>query len=246
MSGLLCAGDVYFNRLDASGNPLGLVALGNTSKFAIKESADQKIRTSRGRSTYGQALDVVFVKKPSEISIAGDEFDANGLAIALLGDVSTLTQSSGTATAEAVTAKLGYWVPLAHGRVSSVVVKDATDATTYVAGTDYLVNAELGMIQALTGGTITDGATIHVSYSYAAITGSAISGSTQPTVKGALVLDGVNLATQKPVIVRVDQASLAPNKEVDFKSGDFAGLELVGILATLPNKTSPYTVELRG
>jgi hypothetical protein len=246
MSGLFCAGDVYFNRLDASGSPTRLISFGNTTKFAIKESADQKLRTSKGRDTFGQALGAVYVKKPTEISIAGDEMDAVNLAAGLLGTSSALAQNSSTVTDEAVTAKLGVWVPLAKGNVSAVMVKNSAGTTTYVEGTDYQYNAPIGMVMALASGAITDAESLKVSYAAGAIAGNVIAGGTQPTVKGALILDGVNLETQKPIVVRVDQATLTPNKEIDFKAGDFAGLELNGILITLPGSTSPYSVELRG
>lgn len=246
MSGLICAGDVYFNRLDVAGTPTGLTLLGNTTQFAIQESTDQKLRTSKGRSTYGQALDAVYVKKPSEITIAADEMDAANLALGLLGTVSALSQTAATVASESVTpAVLDVFVPLANGNVSAVVVTDTAGATSYTEGTDYLVNASVGMIKPLSTGTIVAAAELKVSYTAGVISGSSIGGGSQPTVKGGLILDGVNLANQKPIIIRVDQAVLTPNKAIDFLASDFAGLDLKGILQTLAGKTSPYTVEER-
>jgi hypothetical protein len=248
-TGLLCAGDVLFNRKDASGNYLGLIDLGNTQKFSIKETSKPVERTLRGRATFGQLGSSVYIKEPAECSISADDFNAQAFSVALLGTSAALSQSSGTYNAgapDSKTAKLGIWVPLAKGRVTSFVLKNSAQDTTYVLGTDYLLRAELGMFLALTGGAIADAATVKAEYGYGTVAGTRISGSAQPTVKGQLILDGINLDDQQPIVVTIDEANLAPNKEVDFKSQNFAGIELTGKLKTLPNKTSPYTVDLRG
>lgn len=61
--------------------------------------------------------------------------------------------SSGTAT-------------LMHAHVGNVVVKDTLGAATFAAGTDYALNAVTGALSRLEGGSIADGATVSVSYSY--------------------------------------------------------------------------------
>jgi hypothetical protein len=63
--------------------------------------------------------------------------------------------------------------PVARGTrvygVSSVVVKDSTDTTTYVEGTDYDVDYAMGKIRAKTGGNISAADDLVVDFSYAAI-----------------------------------------------------------------------------
>ena len=89
MSGLLCAGDVYLDRLDANGNSTGLRKIGNATRFAINEPSERQQRTGRGRDNYGQVLDDVAIKQPSTIALTLDEVDKTNLAFALLGDTST-------------------------------------------------------------------------------------------------------------------------------------------------------------
>lgn len=56
---------------------------------------------------------------------------------------------------------------LAHAHVTGVTVKDSLGSTTYEAGTDYTLNAVSGALTRLDGGSIDEGATVTVSYSYA-------------------------------------------------------------------------------
>jgi hypothetical protein len=63
--------------------------------------------------------------------------------------------------------------PVAYGTrvydVSSVVVKDSTDTTTYIEGTDYDVDYAMGKIRAKTGGNISATDDLVVDFSYAKI-----------------------------------------------------------------------------
>lgn len=55
-------------------------------------------------------------------------------------------------------------ITLDHQYVLNCVVKDSTGITTYVAGTDYILDAEAGTVIRLTGGVIQAGATLKVNY----------------------------------------------------------------------------------
>ncbi len=74
-------------------------------------------------------------------------------------------------TDEAVVADVDAWVSMAQNRViaGTVVVQDATDTTTYVEGTDYVIDYELGRLYTLAAGSISDGVTLHVDYQYRAM-----------------------------------------------------------------------------
>lgn len=66
---------------------------------------------------------------------------------------------------------LATWYDLDHQRVQpgTVVVQDDSDTTTYVEGTDYVVDYGEGKIQALSGGSISAADVLHVDYTYDAI-----------------------------------------------------------------------------
>ncbi|HVA80970.1 MAG TPA: phage tail sheath subtilisin-like domain-containing protein [Candidatus Binataceae bacterium] len=56
---------------------------------------------------------------------------------------------------------------LGHMGVSNVIVKNQAGTTTYVSGTDYSLDAVNGVITALTGGALTAGEAVSVSFNYA-------------------------------------------------------------------------------
>ncbi len=87
-----------------------------------------------------------------------------------LNDAATLeTLTAGTTAVvdEAVVLTAVVWTVLAHEVVSSVVVKNTAGTTTYTENTDYVVDYQTGRVRRISGGAITDGQTVNVSYSYA-------------------------------------------------------------------------------
>ncbi len=240
MAGFLGKGSLFLDR-DITGSFLDA---GNAIKFEINETAaDEKERISRGLTTYGQALDSVVVPKPATISIEIDEMEASNLAIALRGLITQASVTAGTATGEAIAAALDKFVPLINGIVSSVVVTDTGATNTYVEGTDYVINARLGWIEALSTGAITDGESLLVDYSYGVRTFSKITGSQEAYIKASLVLDGENQVNGKNCKVTVYEARLRPQGAVDFLANDYVKLTLGGLLITPTGKAEPYTVE---
>lgn len=243
MAGFLGAGDLLIDR-DLTG---GFLYVGNATQFAINETdADVKERISKMRDTYGQALDTVTLAKPPKITIAIDEFDVNNLAIALRGLIEVINQPSGSVANQEFTALADKWIDLGKRQISNVVVKSQDESTTYNEGDDYVVNTRLGLLKVLSSGSITDGATIKVSFDYGAVTGKRILASRQAEIECALLLDGLNKVNGKDCTVRVYKAKLRPSAEVDFLADDFQTLTLEGTLVTPEGKTEPYVVEYFG
>ena len=235
-------GDLYMDLLAADGSSRGLEKVGNATKFAIKVDSETKKLLARGRDNYGQTLASTTRISATTISISLNQIDHNTLAAVFMGDSAKRTGAGGTITDEAITARLGRWVELAHGDISAVTVTNASGSVTYVAGTDYNVNARLGLIQAITGGAIADAAALLVDYTWAAETGYRITGATKPVVKVSLRLDGKNDYNGEPVVVRVWEANLQPASEVDFLAEDFAEMQFEGELISPLGKSWPFEV----
>ena len=244
MSGLICAGDVYLD-LYVNSALTGMVGPINATKFAISPGTAEKIdRISYQRDTFGQALDSVVFPGVASLSIDSDDAGAEVLQYALLGTLSDVSDAQGTVSTgspENVTARLGYKVKLAHRKVASVVVKDVTNATTYSATTDYnLVDASAGLLYILPTGTIADGATLHVSYNYGAISGKQIIAATKTEVRCYVRLDGKNLSNQKKVVIDVPEAVLTPSGELDVAGKKFVTFSLSGSLVTQSGQSGPF------
>ncbi len=241
----LGAGDVWLDRLTEAGVSQGMVKVG-IGMLDIKSNVTLTEQTSKGRDDYGQVTASVAINKPADLSLALTEVDRKGLAIAFMGIDADYTLTAGTVssvTPEAVTAHMNLAVRLAHRNVSAVVVKDHTDVTTYILGTDYTLDTRLGMITAI-GSTIKEGDVLHVSYSYAAESGYRIQGAVQPTVRMAIYFDGKNLVDGTPCYVTVYDAQVTPESSIDFLSDKFAEIKLKGRMVTPVGKSEPFLVEM--
>jgi len=243
--GFIGAGDLYIARY-ASGVLQGMVGPYESTKFEIKPASDLKELVSRGRTTYGQIVETVAIPKPASLNVDLVEVNKETLAIALFGTAAVLTQTSGTwATAVALVTKHGEWAALPKGAVSSLVVKDATETTTYVDGQDYIVNSEMGWVKTLSTGAIAASATLKVTGAYGAISGTEISGMTDSQVRVQFVLHGKNFADDLPVIVTVYEALLSADQAFDFLKNDFNTVGLKGQMKTPSGYLTPFTVAMR-
>ncbi len=244
MSGLLVAGNVRIGRLTDTGAFVGFLDPLNTTKLAITQpDPDKKIRTSRMKDTLGQALDTVFIAKPTEMTIDFDDQPAEILAMAMIGNIAAISQGSGSATDEAVSLIPGRWVDLAHGNIAASgfnVSTAAAPSTPLVLGTDYSVDYDIGLIKALEGGALSITTACLIDYSYAARSGKRVTGATAPTINCRILLDGKNLANGRACKLEIDYAVLAPTGDIDFMNGDFITTSMKGLLKTLPGQTGPY------
>ena len=243
MSGLVCAGNGYLDLLVNSAKT-GERGPFNFTKVAVDPGKPTVIdRISYMRDNFGQVLDSVALRGTASLSLEMDDAGADALQLMLLGTLASLSESAGSVLVgapEAVTAHLGYWAKLAHRGVADVVVKDSTDTTTYVNGTDYTLDAVAGMIKPLTTGAIADGATLHASYSYGALSGSQIIAATQTEIRCQFRLDGKNLANHKKVELLCYEAVLVPSGTLDLIGKKFVAFSLAGSLVTPSNKTGPF------
>lgn len=243
--GYLGAGDLYLNRI-VNGIAQGWEGPYECQKFEIKANSELKEQTSRGRSRYGQIVESVPVPKPFDLNITMTEMNKQGLMLALMGTAAALTQTSGSLSAESITLESGKWIPLSKANLTGpLTVTDSTAATTYAEGTDYVVNRQLGWVQMLDTGTITDGEAVKVSGAYLAITGDMISGAVEPSVRAMFKLDGINFADNLPNIVTVREAVISSDAAIDFLADNFATLPLKGRMKTPAGFSEPFTIEKR-
>jgi hypothetical protein len=244
MAGVIAEGTLYLNRI-VSGTAQGRVKVPGLARFAITPSSEKKESKSKDKDTYGQVNASVLLQNPTELGITITDVDGPALAMALMGDVATLSVSGGSVTDENVTAQLDAFLDLANKNITaaSVVVQDVTDTTTYVEGSDYEINYAMGWIKPLSGGNISGSDVLHIDYDHGAIAGQRITGSTRPEVRGEMVLDGRNLADGKELTITVHEAVVATDGEVDFMSDDFVELALGGSMVTPTGKSEPFIVD---
>lgn len=221
---VLGKGKLFFNKF-APGTLVGSGEryIGNTPELTISVSSE-----SLDHYNSDEGIRVKDDSTLLEITRAGsfvtDHIDVENLALFLLGGAATLTEAGGTVTAEAINGvKPGLFYQLGTSttnpsgvrKVTSVVVKDDTTPTpiTYVAGTDYVLDAELGRIEIVVGGAITDGKNLRIDYTISASTREQIITSGE-IIEGALRFVSANPKGPKRDFF-MPHVKLTPN-------GDFA------------------------
>jgi hypothetical protein len=231
MGGIVCSGNVRVAYVDADGVPTGgYIGIINAVKlqFTVPDP-DVKERISKQNETFGQALDSVSFPKPMELELDTDDLgDAETLGWALGGTPANFTQSAATVTGEVLTAVKGKWIPLANRRVTAVVVTNSGGTTTYVVGTDYLLDAEAGFIKITDAGAITDAQSLKSNYTAPALTGKKVSVGNRPSIQVRLDGDMVNLANGQRIHVVVPKAKLSPSGGLDVMGTDFLQTALKG------------------
>ena len=245
--GFLGAGDLYISRYNpTTGLFDDFTGPFEATKFEVKPNVELKEMSSRGRSSYGQVIESVALPQPAEFTLELPEVNKESLSIALLGTESAINQTAGTLTAAPVTvASKDTWLNIGKQNITAgLVVKDATGATTYVMGTDYVLNNRMGWIKILPGSAIVKGDVIKVTGAYGAVGGTLIRGATNSQIRAKFRLDGVNFADQLPVIVDVWEAVISADSAFDFLSNEFASISLPGRLKTPTGKTEPFQVQM--
>ena len=245
--GFLGAGDLYISRYNpTTGLFDDFTGPFEATKFSIKPNVELKEMSSRSRSGYGQVIASVVLPQPAEFTLELPEVNKETLAIALLGTESAINQIAGTLTDAPVTVtSKDTWLDIGKQNITAgLVVKDATGVTTYVMGTDYVLNNRMGWIKILPGSALVKDAVIEVTGAYGAVGGTLIRGATNSQIRAKFRLDGVNFEDQLPVIVDVWEAVISADSAFDFLSNEFASIALPGRLKTPTGKTEPFQVQL--
>lgn len=225
-------GNLYIAPVNDAGTLTGnWEFLGEAYPMSLQLSKEVTSFMGRTKATYNKQIGSK--EKPSTAtgSLRLNEYSAKHVAKALSALISTRAVSSSTLSAKAVTVgDYGEYVDIGTEDLSSVVVQDATDTTTYVLDTDYSLDAVLGLIAPIDGGSIAEDATLHISATGAANTDTRLTiggaGTTQKyAIKGALVdefegtdvklyLRKVLLTTNAEVILVSDEG--AEKEALDF------------------------------
>ena len=240
--GFLGAGDLYMARY-VNGAFEGWKGPFECTKFEVKPNIDLKEMTSKGKITYGQVIESVALQQPADFTVDLAEVNKDSLAIALLGTTSSLSQASGALADFAFIGKHDVWVDLGKLMLNATfTIENSAGTTTYVEGTDYLLNRDLGWIKVLASGTIADNANLMCSGAYAAVSGTTINGAATADLRVRFKLDGKNQVDQSPVIVTAHEVVIAADSAFDFLADDFNTVSMPGRMKTPAGYTSPFTV----
>ena len=211
--------------LPGTQNPDAFMYVGNTPELSVKISTKTLDHYSADGGIKEKDQQVI-----TDVDRAGtlstDNLSRENLAKFFLGSKTKVTKVSTPVTAESLTGSavkggvylLGDTTANAMGArgvdPTTVVVKKG--ATTYVRGTDYIVDGDRGTVEILTTGAIADGDALTVDYTIKASTHEGfISGSTP--FEGALLFVATNVVGEK-VDYLLPWVKLNPDGDYNLKS----------------------------
>jgi hypothetical protein len=179
------SGEVWFNRLDNSGDPTGYRHLGNVSKLEITPEVTEitkKSSMNSARAVRGRAI----TETKMNIALTFDEFEPENVALALLGEKIAIQAADGAIADEPVPepAKQGRWLDTGFVNITVTAVK--VGATTHAVDDDYTLDLAAGLIYIVPGGDIADDDAVTWSGSCAA-SGAKVQGLSQGRIEGALL-----------------------------------------------------------
>lgn len=236
---LLGAGEVFFDRFDTNGNRTGLRHFGNVEKLEVTpsvETLEKKSSMDGARGTYKK----VTTNTSAEVALTLSEYDPHNVALALLGSAATYSQTlAATLTSQPINGgaaiALGRWYFLGKKAVTVTTVKQG--ATTLVAGVDYTVKTDVGLIYFPETGAATAAITTWDG-SCAAITNKMqIQMLDSPTIEGYLYYyPALNQAAGPRYEGEWWKVSIAPDGALALLSEEFATIGLKGTVMMDPTK----------
>lgn len=211
----------------------GFVDVGNVPELKLTfETSNIEHKESR---TGNRLIDLrLTTDKTCTASLTLEGFDPETLKKVMYG--TSVTYAAGTAVAETVTAKLGKVVPLGKLKLSSVVVKDDTDTTTYQLGKNYTINLDAGSLYIMTTAEQTAAAAanmiaaddvLHVVYNHAAQ--SMVDAFKAAQAEYTLRFEGLNTAdSNNPVVVTIPRFRPDPLKELGLITSELNSFVMEG------------------
>lgn len=245
-------GIVYLDELDANQNEQGFRDIGNTTGFTIGISNEKFENYSSRGGVRQKDLDILLqVDRTSQIVVTSASIE--NLALFINGDISDIVQGAGSVSDEAITVKngLSYQIgaslsaPTGVRGISSVVVQDDSDTTTYEFGEAEsaaaskngwvdLANSVLHVFDEATqtakgaASNISDGDVLHVDYDTAANTRKQI--KTSSVVRQMALKFVADNTTGNNDSVYIPLVSVQPNGEIQFIGDDLVAITLdIGI-----------------
>jgi len=182
------------------------------------------------------------------INFATAEISLAQMARAYGGTVTANAQTAYTDEAVTITgAKAGYYYPIGIRNITSLIVKDVTDTTTYVINDDYTYDASTGMLYIVDGGAITS-EDLHLTVSADAFADGAIMGAfLESQLEAKLVFISDPLAGKRFVYtfkkVAISGTGDQALKSEDFATITFEGTALVDDTVTDPTLSDYFDVE---
>jgi len=160
------SGCIRAYKVNDAGVKIGeIFDLGNLATLTLDIKSDIIKAVSNSCETSGQTLNSMARPATASGAVTCEEWVPDMVAEGLNATVSPQTIAASSLADEDVTlVGFGYWAAIGEKRLdpATIVVKDSTGTNTLVKGTDYLVDAYMGIIKPVEGSTYLTTGTEHV------------------------------------------------------------------------------------
>lgn len=227
-------GVVLLSERDATtGEPLGFVNIGNVSSLAVTNGVTNF--EHKESSTGQRGVDLRLTTETNvTATMVMESLNTTNLAKVLRGTRTAVT--AGSVTDASYTSALGFIVPLAHIKVSSVVVTNVGATITYEVDKNYRVDEATGSIEFFTdaqqtalgaANNIPDATSVLVDYSYDAQ--YVVDAMTQGQKEYWLRFEGLNTASNnEPVVVDLFKYGIDPLAELGLINEQISQASVTG------------------
>ncbi len=224
---VLGAGRVYFELENSSGALAGGERyLAETPGFSVTVTPEVLEDWSSDGRVAEKLLDITTqVNRGGTLTLK--DVIADNVALFVAGAKATVSQASTPVVDEARTGYVDRWTQLGASlsnptgvrNVTGVAITGTGGTPTYVAGTDYELDAAMGRFRVIPGGGITDATPLLVDYTPAAETRDRVTTDQLGPKTGALRFISDNTAgTNRDLYI--PRVQLAPDGELAWKSRD--------------------------
>lgn len=235
---VLGRGKVLFDRQRDDGTYEGYRYIGNTPGFTLSIASESLTHVSSDEGI--NEVDATITTSVTRTGkITTDNIDRENLALALMGESEVLAVVGATIADETFTNvaqgrhyQLGVSDTQPGGArglvehssgVNVVVTDDAGTPATFVEGTDYEIDMELGLLYIIPGGGIESGTNIEVDYKTGATSRERVISGNQK-INGRLKFVAFNPEGENRDLY-LPKVQIAPTGDIDFKKADWTTLE---------------------
>lgn len=236
-------GVVYFDKYDfTSSEYTGERDLGNAPAFSFNLALEKLEHFSSRGGLKSKDKEIISQITPG-LTFTLDEVNKENLALLTMATLNEVTQTGGNITAETHTAYEGRRINLLYRDISAVTISGYTSPADYIIDTTLKddVIGRIYIVPAADGGTITDGSSIDVDYTYGSITYTEVEAFNETVIEGRLRFVSDNpVGTQQEL--EAWRVSLTPSGDTAMIGDDWSTLGFSGEILkdTANHPDSPY------
>lgn len=251
MQAISLIGDLILGPLASSGaKPLYYWDHLNATSLVLNPGKVETIkRMGRGLTTDGTVLNAMpDIGDAATITVGNDEFRAEILAIQIRGLLEDVSQAAADKTDLEMIVQKDLWVPLGFDHLTTDAVTSklkSNPATTYTEGTHFTVNRQQGLVRfnsSAAGGPNNEVAVL-MTFKLAAHERIKVGGSNALPIRYAVLYDGYNKASGKRATLRIPQAIIAPDGNLELLKKEFVNGSLLITPELVTGETAAYYYE---